>query len=828
MTAASLTVLVVAVEKQSALSYLHHLFDLYEGDVAVLPVDSLDAPLPAGLEAVSRIPCDRDSGWFTRPAAPRHSDAIAQISLTSGTTGASKAMAISHRAFADVTERLIAVQGLDSEIREYVGVPVTYSFGLGRIRAVAAVGGASFLPARGFRVDEFAAMLERGEVNALSAVPTLLRLVLASRARFEGVGASLRWLEIGSQAMSAAEKEGLKVIFPNARIVQHYGLTEASRTSFLTVSEESGEALQSVGRAIGDVELRITGEGLIAIRGPHVASGMVTAEGLTPLTDAEGWLVTRDLGRLSDGLLFFEGRADDLVNVGGVKVPAEQFEERLLAVVGADAPIACGGASDALLGQILIVAHDAAMPPERVERVRAAAADIARQMNIGESFALLPVAEIPRTQTGKVRRKELDALYAAHLAAAPKAGGAASSALLSDPDEGVRQAFRAVFGTRAEDGSQSLLTLNGDSLQYVNILLALEPYVPRMPEEWDTLSIDSLAALALDQASAGLQREAGRRTIPDNLNAVRGLACAMIVALHVVGVGADEGLKLPLESLWHSVMNLFTPVRLPLFTAMSGFLYAAMPATRDGFVHFVRRKLDQLLLPLLFATFIFWSLRKLAFGRNDSLVMAYVEGYQHLWFIDALLLIFIAAAAIDTAIRSRRAIWWGILLVVPFLYPFVPVIPVLHIKNALFLFPFFGFGILLYREPRLLGSTPLALGSLLLLVPLLGSQFIGEGAHNLFESNPVVRWVAPIAAILACLRYFPRIRLLEMLAIYSFTVYLWHPAANGLVRTVALKLGIANIPLLFVIGMAAGLLGPIILHRIVERFPKVSHLFIGR
>jgi peptidoglycan/LPS O-acetylase OafA/YrhL len=168
------------------------------------------------------------------------------------------------------------------------------------------------------------------------------------------------------------------------------------------------------------------------------------------------------------------------------------------------------------------------------------------------------------------------------------------------------------------------------------------------------------------------------------------------------------------------------------------------------------------------------------------------------------------------------------LAVVPFIELAVPDWPVLHIKNAIFLFPFFGFGILLYRKPELLRSNTLAVLSLVTVAPLLATQFIAYGASNVMDSYVIVRWLAALAAIVAFLRFFPRVKVMEWLAIFSFTVYLWHPAASGLIRTIALEAGIANIPLLFAIGLAAGLVLPVMLHRAMQRLPKLSPLFIGR
>ncbi len=821
---------VVVIEKRSSLAYVEAVLAAHEQGGVVLPLDP-DAEVPAGLTATDRIAIAPGGGWFSRSVTPRHDHALAQIALTSGTTGTAKAILLSHANLGDVTVRLIDAMRLDASIREYIGVPVTYSFGFGRIRAIAAVGGAAFLPSRGFRVDELALMLEAGEVNALSAVPTLLRLILGQEARLRKAGQQLRWLEIGSQPMSVNEKRAIRSLFPNARIIQHYGLTEASRSTFLEISLASDQALESVGVPNGSAEVRVDDTGRIAIRGPHVADGVMTTEGVKPLAGSDGWLITNDLGRLTDTGLIFDGRADDLINVGGIKVPAEQFEERLLARLRPSAAVAIAGGPDPLRGQTVLIAYVADDESSNMEELRVAAAQVAADMGIGEGFVLLPVDAIPRTTTGKVQRHKILASYEAVSHQSASEALTTTEIEADSPEEGVVACFVALFGEAGRAESANFHALGGDSLHYISMLTGLERFIPDLPEDWDNLSVGALQMLAKEQSSSNVRPRALRRELPRSLDTIRGLACVLIVALHVVGVSANEGLKLPLSSPWHSTMSVLDLVRLPLFTALSGFLYGAMPAIKPGFRTFMARKLRQLLVPLMFATLVFWALRNIVHPRGDSLLWAYLWGYQHLWFIDALLLIFALIAAVDTLSPAKARTWIVALVMITAIvtYPMIPRIPVLHIKNAVFLLPFFALGLLLYRIPELLRSRALLVSATIVAVTLLVSQQLMPGPDGLFATVKWLPWLCGGSVVIVLLRLFPKIEWLEWVAAYSFTIYLWHPAANGAIRAAMMKVGIHATWPLFLIGLVAGVLLPIAMHLAALRLPKQLRMpLIGR
>lgn len=544
---------VYGVVAKNSPHFIETIFDAFEEGAPVVFLRGISDERITRSGVTDVVEPRQNFGWFKPKAVVQKPSVQAQIAFTSGTEGASKGVLLTHGNLADTVSRLNQVMELTSEVREYIGVPLHYSFGMGRCRAVGAVGGQCFVPQHGFNPIEIRDLLRQGEINAVSAVPSLWRVLLQGQQIFGDEARLLRWIEIGSQPMSRAEKEALKSLFPQAIIVQHYGLTEASRSTFLRIDQASGAELDSVGKPIGATEIRIAADGRIQVRGPHVAQQLLIGDEIVPNVDDSGWLRTNDLGRMDNGFLYFEGRADDVINCGGIKLSPDAIEERLRERLGVRTGVAVAPVPHALVGHAVLTAVLNETGLKRAQVIEALTAVLGESGIRNRSAVLCCFLDsFPVTATGKVQRKVLVAQYGAtiqadtagddgpmaDMSAAGQSAAPASAASMSAQEALVAEVWREVLDLSEVNPEHSFYDLGGDSLTALSAVMAMERR--KVPS---VVSKGMLQGLTVRQTAALMAAPAAQKPLAHSLpndelrsamaiNMVRGFLVLMVIFAH--------------------------------------------------------------------------------------------------------------------------------------------------------------------------------------------------------------------------------------------------------------------------------------------------------
>jgi O-succinylbenzoic acid--CoA ligase len=322
------------------------------------------------------------TGLHPQAWSPALMDATATVMYTSGTTAAPKSVELTHGNWYANAAGSARALGHDGGERWLCALPLAHVAGLAiLIRSL--VHATTVVLHDGFETETVLADLmdPTRRITMVSLVPTMLaRLLDAGLSR----PPLLRWAVLGGAPIPPRLLE--HAVAAGVPVVPTYGMTETC--SLIT----------AFGLPLHNVEVRTSGsEGEIVVRGPMVARNAA---------DDHGWLHTGDLGRLDDGRLVVVGRKSETIVSGGENIsPAEVEEVLQLHPDVADAAVF--GRPDREWGEAVIarvvVREGAAVDPDGLSafcRERLAAFKVPKAIE----FA----SELPRAESGKLRRRELD------------------------------------------------------------------------------------------------------------------------------------------------------------------------------------------------------------------------------------------------------------------------------------------------------------------------------------------------------------------------------------------------------------------------------------
>lgn len=346
-------------------------------------------------------------------------DEAADLLFTSGTTGEPKGVVLSHGAILAAAKYINAFIGNKAGDREVVPLPLSHSFGLGRLRCNLLAGGSLIIVDGFMSPGHLLGALADWNATGFACVPAGFAVLFkTSGTKLGKFSKSLRYIEIGSAAMPLKHKRRLMSLLPDTRICMHYGLTEASRSAFIEF-HEAGERLESIGKPSPGVELRIVDQhgrdcapgepGRIVIKSAALMSGYWKDPEATRQAFVGDYLITGDIGHCDEnGYLYLDAREKELINVGGREVSPVEIEA-LLETHPAVAACACVGIPDPQgLTGMAVKAFLVARPGVEIPQPAALAAHLRGKIETYKMpRAFEWIAELPRTASGKLQRMKL-------------------------------------------------------------------------------------------------------------------------------------------------------------------------------------------------------------------------------------------------------------------------------------------------------------------------------------------------------------------------------------------------------------------------------------
>ena len=484
----------------------------------------LDATLPLlCLEELTTIVADRSATNFA--AAPaQHNDAI-EIVFTSGTTAEPRGVVLTHG------NLLANLEPLEKEIDKYRRyerffhpirfldlLPLSHVFGqlLGVFLPQILGGTSVFIDT--LNPAEVIRLIHEERVSVLVTVPRLIESLrdqverdLTSQGQLEkfhrdyetakGEHFLKRWWRFrmirsrfgwkfwamisGGAALPSAPEEFWTRL--GYAVVQGYGLTET--TSLVSVNHPFQLSQGSIGKSLPGLEVKLSDDGEILVRGENIASGYWKDAAIAPVLDADGWFHTGDLGaRDETGTLYFKGRSKNvIVTPEGLNVYPQDLETELR--------------KEPLVRDCVVIGleQDGNAIPCAVLLLREAHADAARivrqaneklaQFQQMRRWYVWPGPDFPRTPTQKPILKQIKDTVERELDGRKPVDAASTGAATP-----VEQILSRISRNREQNlGDSAKLQLS--SIERVELLSALEDRYQVDLSETDFQKADTIAAL---------------------------------------------------------------------------------------------------------------------------------------------------------------------------------------------------------------------------------------------------------------------------------------------------------------------------------------------
>ena len=357
------------------------------------------------------LPVDgyKTSQWSDACAECADRDALSVILFTSGTTGRSKGVMISHRnLFAPMDfyclpfEDIKKQTGWDtSKFRSFSVLPMFHVAALTSSISWAIMGNTiNLCNDLKYFYRDLAAM----DSEVMAVVPVLLQTIHRDvvRGRRDRLG-SLKALTCGAASMDAETMSNL--IQAGFFICQMYGLTETVGDGAWNNSQDLAD-IHSVGLRDPKREYKLD-NGELCIRGDSVMMGYYKdPEGTAEVLDAEGWLHTGDLARIDErGYIFLTGRKKNVIILGsGENVSPEELEAKLNQ---------CPEVTESLVREendkigALVWCGEGGSAEEKQAAVQAYVTELNRTLPLYKRIAAVHLSEgpLPRNVAGKLLRK---------------------------------------------------------------------------------------------------------------------------------------------------------------------------------------------------------------------------------------------------------------------------------------------------------------------------------------------------------------------------------------------------------------------------------------
>ncbi|KAF9182212.1 putative fatty-acid--CoA ligase FadD10 [Haplosporangium sp. Z 767] len=352
-------------------------------------------------------------------------ETTALICYSSGTTGKSKGVELTHVNFISNTIQVTPMEGdiaMGDNIQMAV-LPMYHIYGIQLHLMYGIYNGIQTVVLQKFNPIDFLKTIQDHKITSLNLVPPQILMLVKAPIVDKYDLSSVRFVMSGAAPCSAELSEALVKKFPRILFRQGYGMSEMSPASHVGLYHEGIHG--SIGRVLCNQEVRLvdpeTGKdvargerGEIWVRGPNVMKGYRNNVNATKETiDRDGWLHTGDIAVVDDRDCFFiVDRLKELIKYKGFQVAPAELEALLLdhplimdaAVIGVEDKEQATEVPMAFV----VKAPDAgdALTEKAIEDYVASKVAAHKKLRGGVRF----IDVVPKSAAGKILRKDLRVL----------------------------------------------------------------------------------------------------------------------------------------------------------------------------------------------------------------------------------------------------------------------------------------------------------------------------------------------------------------------------------------------------------------------------------
>jgi long-chain acyl-CoA synthetase len=299
------------------------------------------------------------------------------------------------------TKNIINILGYSSSDIDILPLPLYHSFGLGCVYTSLTVGSTIILHKDASNLENLLNSIKKYNATTFAAIPvTLIKFLKSKNFDLANYFFNIRLIITNSTSIPKDTVQQYKQILENGNIATYYGLTEASRSTFMVFKKNSLRD-ESVGKSAPGVNIKIDNDEIL-IKGKNVISKYWKNESANK-NIIDGWLKTGDTGFLDDeNYLFLKGRKDDIINIGGEKILPFEIEE-VVKQVPEVIDVAAFGIKNEIFGQVIKL-HIVKSKESNLDKSKILIHCIKNLEKFKIPNKIDFVEEIPKTSYGKVKR----------------------------------------------------------------------------------------------------------------------------------------------------------------------------------------------------------------------------------------------------------------------------------------------------------------------------------------------------------------------------------------------------------------------------------------